>query len=361
MIRYKDFLAMFRKYFSKFSNDIGIDLGTTNTLVSLGGEGIVINEPSVVAINNKTNKIVAIGTEAKNMMGRTPEHITIVRPIVDGVISDYEVTEEFLSYLINKANNMSKKFMRPRVVVGIPIGITDVEIRAVEDAATAAGAGEIYIVEEPAAAAIGVGLPVDSPTGTMIVDIGGGTTDIAIISLSGIVKRKSLKIAGDKMNQDIMSYIKSQYKVLIGEKTAEEIKIDIGSALPDDDMRQKEMTVKGRDLVSGLPKEILVSEADIREAMATSLYQIVEASRQIMETAPPEVLGDILRDGIVLTGGGALIRNMGKLFESHLRVYTGVSYTALTDVATGVTKILSDIEKYKEFLIKDSKDIPVID
>ena len=202
---------MIKKFLRRFSNDIGIDLGTTNTLVSLAGAGIVINEPSVVAINNKTNKIIALGTEAKNMMGRTPEHISIVRPIIDGVISDYEVTEEFLSYLINKANNLNKKFLGPRVVIGIPIGITDVEIRAVEDAAISAGAREVFIIEEPAAAAIGMGLSVHTPVGSMIVDIGGGTTDIVILSLSGIVLRKSLKIAGDKMNQDIMAYLKSQY------------------------------------------------------------------------------------------------------------------------------------------------------
>lgn len=351
---------MFKKYFSKFSNDIGIDLGTTNTLVSLKGEGIVINEPSVVAINNKTNKIVALGNEAKNMMGRTPEHINIVRPIIDGVISDFEVTEEFLSYLINKANNINKKFLRPRVVIGIPIGITDVEIKAVEDAATSAGAGEVYIVEEPAAAAIGMGLSVDNPVGIMIVDIGGGTTDIAIMSLSGIITRKSLRIAGDKMNQDIISYIKNQYKILVGEKTAEEIKIEVGSALSDGKTREKEISVKGRDLVSGLPKEIMVNEADIRQAMTPSLIQIIDTTKEILEIAPPEVLGDILRDGIILTGGGSLIKNISELFEINLQVKTILSQNPLTDVATGAEIILSNLDKYNELLIKDSEDIALI-
>lgn len=352
---------MFKKYFARFSNSIGIDLGTTNTLVSLAGEGIVINEPSVVAINNKTNKIVALGTEAKNMMGRTPEHINIVRPIIDGVISDYEVTEEFLSYLINKANSLNKKFLRPKVVIGIPIGVTDVEVRAVEDAAEAAGAGEVYIIEEPAAAAIGVGLPVDTPKGSIIIDIGGGTTDIAILSLSGIVRRKSLKIAGDKMNQDIINYIKSHYKMMIGEKTSEEVKIEIGSALPNQHEPQKDMAIKGRDMTSGLPKEIIIDEADIREALLPSLFQIIEAVKEILEMAPPEVLGDILRDGIALTGGGALIKNIDKLFEAELKVNTYITDTPLTDVVKGAELILNNMEKFEEFIIKDSKVISLID
>lgn len=351
---------MLKKLFRRFSNDIGIDLGTTNTLVSIAGMGIVINEPSVVAINNKTNKIVALGTEAKNMMGRTPEHINVVRPIIDGVISDYEVTEEFLSYLINKANSINKKILGPRVVIGIPIGITDVEIRAVEDAAISAGAREVYIIEEPAAAAVGMGLSVHTPTGSLIVDIGGGTSDIAILSLSGIVRRKSLKIAGDKMNQDIMSYIKNQYKVLIGEKTAEEIKIEVGSALPDNDRSIREMSVKGRDLVTGLPKEIIVSEVDIREAMIPSITAIIDATKELLEVSPPEVLGDILRDGIILTGGGALIKNIDKIFETQLKVDTIISPNALTDVAEGCAIILRNIEKFDELLIKNSKDVSFV-
>lgn len=349
---------MFNKYFSRFSNDIGIDLGTTNTLVSLKGMGIVIDEPSVVAINSKTNKIVALGSEAKNMMGRTPEHITIVRPIIDGVISDYEVTAEFLSYLINKANGLNKKFLRPRVVVGIPIGVTDVEMRAVEDAATAAGAGEVYILEEAAAAAIGIGLSIENPSGSMIVDIGGGTTDIAIISLSGVVKRKNLKVAGDKMNQDIITHVRNQYKVLIGEKTAEEVKIAIGSALPDgENSPEEEISIKGRDLVSGLPKEIVLSEGDIREAMIPNIYQIIDAVKEILEVTPPEVLGDILKNGIILTGGGSLIKNIATLFEIQLKVPVHISVSPLTDVAVGAGVVLADLDRYSELIIRDSSDL----
>ncbi len=351
---------MFKKLLKRFSNDIGIDLGTTNTLVYVSGSGIVINEPSVVAINIKTGKIVALGKEAKNMMGRTPEHINIVRPIIDGVISDYEVTEEFLSYLINKANSVNKKFLGPRVVIGIPIGITDVEVRAVEDAAISAGAREVSIIEEPAAAAIGMGLDINIPTGSMIVDIGGGTTDIAILSLSGIVIRKSLRIAGDKMNQDIILFIKNKYKVLIGEKTSEEIKIQIGSALPDEDGNVTDMYIKGRDLTTGLPKEILITEDDIREAMYPSIVSIVETTKEILEIAPPEVVADILRDGIVLTGGGALIRNISHLFEMQLKVKTFISPNALIDVVTGCGIVLIDIERFDDILIKSASDLSFV-
>jgi len=351
---------MFNNLLKRFSNDIGIDLGTTNTLVYLSGSGIVINEPSVVAVNTKTGKIVALGKEAKNMMGRTPEHINVIRPIIDGVISDYEVTEEFLSYLINKANNINKKFLGPRVVVGIPIGITDVEVRAVEDAATTAGAREVFIIEEPAAAAIGMGVSIHTPTGSLIVDIGGGTSDIAILSLSGIVKRKSLKIAGDKMNQDIIAYIKNKYKILIGEKTAEEIKIEIGSVLPDEDGMIREMSVKGRDLTTGLPKEIIVNEEDIRLAMYPSIAAIIDVTKELLEVSPPEVLSDILRDGIILTGGGALTRNISTLFEMQLKVKTIISPNPLTDVASGCGIVLHNLNKFDDLLIKSANDIAFV-
>lgn len=347
---------MFKKYFSKFSNCIGIDLGTTNTLVSLAGEGIVINEPSIVAINNKTNKIVAIGTKAKEMIGRTPEHITTINPIIDGVISDYEITEEFLSYLINKANSANKKLFRPRVVVGVPVGVTDVEIRAVEDAARTAGAREVYIIEEPVAAAIGMGLPVHSPKGTMIVDIGGGTTDIVILSLSGIVNRKSLKVAGEKMNQDIINYIKDNYSILIGEKTVEEVKINMAGAIKDKEKALAEFPVKGRDITTGLPREVMVNEEDILEAITPSIFQIIETVREVLETTPPEVLGDILRDGIILTGGGSLIRNIDKLFFEQLQVIIKISENPLTDVARGAEAVLSDLDKHSDFLIRGADD-----
>lgn len=346
---------MFERFFRNFSNDIGIDLGTANTLVYLRGRGTVINEPSVVALNTKTNRVVAVGVEAKNMMGRTPAHIRIVRPLVDGVISDYEVTEEMLSYLINKANDVDKKLFRPRVVIGIPVGITNVEMRAVYDAAKSAGAREVYIVEEPMAAAIGVHMPIHEPVGSMIVDIGGGTTDIAVIALSGVVRAKSLKVAGDKLTQDIISYMRDEFKMLIGEKTAENIKISVGSALPDEE--GQELSVKGRDLVTGLPREAIITDVDIREAMYASIAQIVDGVREVLETTPPEILSDVMQKGMTLAGGGALIRNLPRLFEMQLKVSVTVADDPLTAVVRGTGVILENVKQYKDVLVKDTNDI----
>ena len=346
---------MLDKWKNKFSNEIGIDLGTANTLVYVRGVGIVINEPSIVAVNVKTDRMVAIGNEAKQMMGRTPTHIRCVRPLVDGVISDYEVTEEMLGYLINKANNIHKKFLRPRVVVGVPVGITNVETRAVYDAARAAGAREVYIVEEPMAAAIGIRMPIHDAEGSMIVDIGGGTTDIAVISLSGIVKAKSIKVAGDKLNQDIISYVRDEFKMLIGEKTAEEIKMQIGSAMSDGD--PEEMKVKGRDLVSGLPKEVSITDSDIRKAMYNSISQIVDGIKEVIEMTPPEVLSDIMNQGITLAGGGALIRGLDELMRIQLKVPVAKCEDPLNAVARGCGIILEDVSKFKDVLIKDHVDI----
>ncbi len=346
---------MFERLYRQFSNDIGIDLGTANTLVYLRGRGIVINEPSVVALNTKTSRVVAVGTEAKEMMGRTPSHIRIVRPLVDGVISDYEVTEEMLSYLINKANDTDRKLFRPRVVIGIPVGITNVEMRAVYDAAKSAGAREVYIVEEPMAAAIGVQMPVHDPIGSMIVDIGGGTTDIAVIALSGVVRAKSLKIAGDKLTQDIVSYMRDEFKMLIGEKTGENIKIAIGSALPDDE--GEELSVKGRDLVTGLPREAIITDVDIREAMYGSISQLVDAIREVLETTPPEVLADIMHKGMTVSGGGALIRNLPQLLEMQLKVPVTVALDPLTAVARGTGVILEHIDTFKDVLVQNTDEI----
>ncbi len=346
---------MFERLYRQFSNDIGIDLGTANTLVYLRGRGIVINEPSVVALNTKTDRVVAVGLEAKNMMGRTPAHIRIVRPLVDGVISDYEVTEEMLSYLINKANDTDKKFLRPRVVIGIPVGITNVEMRAVYDAAKSAGAREVYIVEEPMAAAIGVHMPIHEPVGSMMIDIGGGTTDIAVIALSGVVRAKSIKIAGDKLTQDIISYMRDEFKMLVGEKTGEHIKVSIGSALPDEN--GEELSVKGRDLVTGLPREAVITDVDIREAMYGSVSQLVDAIREVLETTPPEVLADIMQKGMTLSGGGALIRNLPQLLEMQLKVPVTVADDPLTAVARGCGIILEDVTLYKDVLIQDTNDI----
>ena len=346
---------MFDKFYKLVSNDIGIDLGTSNTLVYLKGHGIVINEPSVVAVNIKTNQILAVGSKAKEMLGRTPGHIKAVRPLVDGVISDFEVTEEMLSYLINKADKISNKIARPRVLIGVPSGTTNVETRAVYDAARSAGAREVFLVEEPMAAAIGIRLPVKEATGSMIVDIGGGTTDIAVISLGGIVKSKNLKIAGDKLNNDIISYMRDEFKILVGERTAEFVKISIGSVLPGEYM---EIEVRGRDLLTGLPREVVVTDSDVREAFSLSIKEFVEGVKDVLETTPPEILSDIMRNGIMLSGGGALLMGMDRLLQSVLRIPVYVVDDPLSAVARGTGIILDDLDRYKEVLIGNQDELP---
>ncbi|MCX6752990.1 MAG: rod shape-determining protein [Candidatus Nomurabacteria bacterium] len=346
---------MFKKFYKMFSNDIGIDLGTANTLVYLKGQGIVINEPSVVAVNVKTNQVLAVGAQAKQMLGRTPGHIRAVRPLVDGVISDFEVTEEMLSYLINKADKMSKKFLRPRVVIGVPSGTTNVETRAVYDAAKSAGAREVYLVEEPMAAAIGIRLPIKDPVGSMIIDIGGGTTDVAVISLGGIVKSRNLKIAGDKLNNDIISYMRDEFKLLIGEKTAESVKMAIASAIQGEYM---ESYVRGRDLLTGLPREVVVTDSDIREAIALSVAELVDGVKDILETTPPEILSDIMRGGVVLSGGGALLHGLDRLLQNVLKIPVYVVDDPLSAVARGTGIILDDIENYREVLIGNQDELP---
>jgi len=349
-----------REYINKLrgllSNDIGIDLGTANTLVYVPGKGVVINEPSVVAVNQKTGRVVAVGAEAKAMLGRTPGHLTAVRPLVDGVISDFEVTEEMIAYLVNKSQQENKKLLGPRVVVGVPSGVTNVETRAARDATINAGAREVYIVEEPMAAAVGIRLPVNDPVGSMIIDIGGGTTDIAVISLGGIVRAKNLKIAGDKMNEDIINYIRSEFKILIGERTAEQIKIDICKMVSDGE--SLESPVRGRDLVSGLPREVIITDSDIREAVASSIDTIIEATREVLETTPPEIVADIMRRGIHIVGGGALIRGLDTLLNQELQIPITVSPEPLTAVARGTGIILEDIEKYKDILVEHEDDLP---
>lgn len=331
-----------------FSNDIGIDLGTANTLVYLKGHGIVINEPSVVVVNQKTGQIVAVGASAKVMLGRTPGHVRAVRPIVDGVISDFEVTEEMLSYLIGKAEKMSKKFIRPRVLIGVPTGITNVEIRAVEDAARSAGAREVYIIEEPMSAAVGIRLPVKEAVGSVIVDIGGGTTDVAVISLSGVVRSKNLKIAGDLLNTNIANYMKDEFKLLIGERTAENVKIAIGSVIEGESM---EAEVRGRDLVTGLPRQVIVTDSDIREAIMPSVLSLVDGIKEVLETTPPELLSDIMHRGLVLSGGGALLRGFDTLLGNALKIPIYVAEDPLTAVARGTGVILDDFESFKEVLV----------
>jgi rod shape-determining protein MreB len=299
------------KFLGRFSNEIGIDLGTANTLVYVRGKGIVVNEPSVVAVNQKTGRVVAVGSAAKDMLGRTPAHITAVRPLVDGVISDFEVTEEMLAYLIKRAGEfMPKKFLGPRVVVGVPSGVTNVEVRAVRDATRNAGAREVFVVEQPMAGAIGIRLPIHDPVGSMVIDIGGGTTDIAVISLGGIVRSKNLKIAGDKLNNDIMSYIRNEFKILIGETTAEQVKKAVGTVIVGEPL---ETTIRGRDLITGLPREVIITDSDIREAMNQSIDILVEATKEVLETTPPEILSDVMRRGLHMVGGGALIKGLDVL------------------------------------------------
>jgi rod shape-determining protein MreB len=339
---------MFETLYQSFSNDIGIDLGTANTLVYLKGHGIVVNEPSVVAVNQKTGQIVAVGTEAKQMLGRTPGHIKAIRPLVDGVISDFEVTEEMLAYLIGKTEKTAKKMFRPRVVVGVPTGTTNVESRAVYDAAKSAGAREVYLIEEPMAAAIGIRLPIKDAVGSMIIDIGGGTTDIAVISLGGVVRSKNLKIAGDKFNNDITTYLRDEFKLLIGEKTAEGVKLAVANVLPGNFM---EAEVRGRDLVSGLPREVIITDSDVREAISPSVNQLIDGVKEVLETTPPEILGDVMHRGIVLSGGGALLRGLDELLKNVLKIPIYVAEDPLTAVARGAGVVLDDLEYYREVLI----------
>jgi rod shape-determining protein MreB and related proteins len=352
----KNFFSKIRENINKrFSNDIGIDLGTANTLVYLAGKGIVVNEPSVVALNQKTGRVVAVGAQAKSMLGRTPPHIVAVRPLVDGVISDFEVTEEMIAYLVKKAEELSPKPLGPRVVVGVPSGVTNVEIRAVRDATRNAGAREVYIVEEPMAGAIGIRLPIKSPVGSMIIDIGGGTSDIAVISLGGIVKSKNLRIAGDKLNNDVISYIRSEFKILIGEKTAEDIKIGIGSVLTEQSM---EISVKGRDLVTGLPREVIITDSDVREAMAQSVGNLVETVKEVLETTPPEIVSDIMQRGIYLVGGGALIKGLDVLLNDELKIPVYVAADPLTAIARGTGIILENLNDFREVLIENEDELP---
>jgi len=346
---------MLKKFYNLFSNDIGIDLGTANTLVYVRGHGIVITEPSVVAVNQKTGRVVAIGTDAKQMLGRTPGHITAIRPLVDGVISDFEITEEMLSYLMNRVKKISNKMIRPRVVIGVPSGVTNVQIRAVRDAAKSAGAREVHIVEEPMAAAIGIRLPVKEPVGSMVIDMGGGTTDIAVISLGGIVHSKNLRIAGDKLNTDIISYIRDEFKILIGDRTAESVKIAIGSAQGD---TSAEASIKGRDLVTGLPREVIITESDIREAISGSVAHLVEAAKEVLESTPPEILSDVMNRGMVLVGGGALIPGLAELLHKELKIPVHISDDPLTSVVRGTGVILEDIDHFKEVLIENEDELP---
>ncbi|OHA89662.1 MAG: rod shape-determining protein [Candidatus Zambryskibacteria bacterium RIFCSPHIGHO2_01_FULL_44_22b] len=350
-------LFNFQKLRQLFSHDIGIDLGTANTLVYLRGKGIIINEPSVVAVNQKTGQVVAIGTEAYSMLGRTPEHILAIKPLVDGVISDFETTEEMLNYLLGRATSGSTKLFAPRVVIGVPSGITNVEIRAVRDATRNAGAGEVHIVEEPMAAAIGMRLPIREPLGNMVIDIGGGTSDIAIISMGGVVRSKNLRVAGDKFNADIIAHVRNQFKVLLGEKTAEIVKIGIGSVLPTH--APLEMSVKGRDLATGLPKEIILTDNDIRDALSQSIESLIDATVEVLESTPPDILSDVMHRGIYLAGGGALIKGLPDLLENEINIPVHVAGDPLTAVARGTGIILEDIDNFKDILVEHEGELPI--
>jgi rod shape-determining protein MreB len=340
---------------ARFSDDIGIDLGTANTLVYVKGRGVVINEPSIVAVNQKTGQVVAVGAQAKEMLGRTPAHIVAVKPLVDGVISDFEVTEEMLSYLIGKAQGQKAKWLGPRVVVGVPSGITSVEVRAVRDAARNAGAREVFIVEEPMAAAIGIGLPVHAASGSMVIDIGGGTTDIGIVSLGGLVSARNIRIAGDRLNADIIAYVRNEFKILIGEKSAEELKVAIASVAPG--KTPLEATVRGRDLITGLPREVLVTEVDVRNAIGHSIEELVESVKEVLETTPPEVISDVMQRGVMLAGGGALIRGLPELLEAALGMMVTVAPDPLTAVVRGTGIILDNLEQYKEALLTSDDEL----
>lgn len=341
---------IFDNVYRKFSKDIGIDLGTANTLVYVKGKGIVINEPSVVAVNQRTKQILAIGAEARRMVGRTPPHIVATRPLVDGVISDFEVTEQMLRYFIDKVHAQTLAFLRrPRVVIGIPSGVTEVEKRAVQDAAINAGASQAFLIEEPMAAAIGSRLPVQDPAGSMIVDIGGGTAEIAVISLGGIVLSRSIRVAGDEMNENIMQYARDNFNLLLGERTAEEVKIKIGSAftLPEPLYAQ----MRGRDLVTGLPKEVTISDTQVREALMHSLRIIINNIKAVIEEVPPELISDVLDKGIVLAGGGALLRGLDQLVHEATGMPVTISEDPLTCVARGAGVVVEDLELLKDVLV----------
>jgi len=339
--------------FDLISSDIGIDLGTANTLVWVRGVGIVLNEPSVVATEVSTGRILAVGAAAKEMIGRTPEAIRAVRPLKDGVIADFEITEKLLSDFIRRVVR-HRYLMKPKVIVSVPSGITEVEKRAVRDSAENAGAREVYLLQEPMAAAIGVGLPVDQPSGNMIIDVGGGTSEIAVIALSGIVNNISIRIAGDEMNEAIVLYLKKNYNLLIGELSAEDIKVRVGSAFALD--REESMEIRGRDLIAGVPKTMKLSSVQVREALSEPVDAIIEAVRQSLERTPPELSADILDRGIILTGGGALLRGLDKRLRQETNLPVIVADDPLTCVVRGTGRVLENMAIYSKVLMKSRRD-----
>ncbi|MBI4433876.1 rod shape-determining protein [Candidatus Uhrbacteria bacterium] len=341
-------------FFRRFARDIGIDLGTANTLVYVRDRGIIMNEPSVVAVNARTGQIIAVGDAAKKMVGRTPAHITATRPLVHGIISDFEVTEKMLRYFIEKVQGGARAFVfRPRVVIGIPLEITEVERKAVEDAVLAAGAAEVFLIEEPLAAALGARLPVEESIGTLVVDIGGGTTDIAVISLGGVVASRSLRVAGDELNRNIVQYARDHFNLALGERNAEEVKIRIGSAAPPPE--PLEMPMRGRDIITGLPKEVIVNDTQIREAMQRSVRAIVDGVRATVEVTPAELVADIYERGMVLTGGGALLRGLDAVIAEATAVHVRVADDPLTCVVRGTGILLESPELLREVLVPSAR------
>jgi len=337
-----------RSIWSLFSNDLAIDLGTANTLVYVRGKGIVVSEPSIIAVNQRTGKVEAVGKEAKEMFGRTPGNIIVIRPMKDGVIADFEHTEKMLDHFIKKAHNRSLG-VRPRIVIGVPSQITQVEKRAVKDSAYRAKASKVYLVEQAMMAALGAGLPVTEPTGSMVVDIGGGTTDVAVISMAGIVYSRSVRVAGNKMDEDIVQYIKRKYNLLVGERTAEDIKINVGSAFPLEE--ELTMEVKGRDLVEGIPKTLVISDEEIREALSETVSDIIEAVRLALEQTPPELSADIVNKGIVLTGGGSLLKNLDKRLREETGLPVSMADDPLATVVLGTGKMLNDFNLLRKLYI----------
>lgn len=337
---------------SLFARDIGIDLGTANTLVHVKGKGIVVREPSVVAINKKNNEILAVGEDAKSMIGRTPGNIVAIRPMKDGVIADFDVTQSMLKYFIRKAMS-SGVFSKPRVVICVPSGVTEVEKRAVEEATLQAGAKEAYLIEEPMAAAIGANLPVEEPSGSMVVDIGGGTSEVAVISLGGIVTSKSLRVAGDELDEAIVIYVKKEYNLMIGERTAEEIKMTIGAAYPKP--KEESLEIRGRDLITGLPKNLTITSSEIAEAIKEPINSIIDSIKYTLEKTPPELASDIMDRGIMLTGGGALLSGLDKLINEETGMPVTIAERPLDCVVMGAGKVLDEIETLKKVLISPKK------
>nr|WP_330409752.1 rod shape-determining protein [Romboutsia maritimum] len=338
--------------FNKMTKDMGIDLGTANTLVYIKGQGIVVREPSVVAIRDDSKEVLAVGEEAKRMIGRTPGNIVAIRPMKDGVIADFDVTQSMLSYFIQKAA-AKKGVVSPRIAICVPFGVTEVEKRAIEEAARQAGAKDAYLIEEPMAAAIGAGLRVEEPEGNMVVDIGGGTTEIAVISLGGIVTAKSIRIGGDEFDESIVSYVKKEYNLMIGERTAEDVKISIGSTFKDD--QETNMQIRGRDLISGLPKTVEISSTEVRDALKEPISSIVDAIKSTLEKTPPELASDIMENGIMLTGGGALLRGLDKLVKQETGMPVQIADNPLDCVALGTGKSVEDQEIFEKVLMMNTR------